>query len=154
MTFLLCTQYEFKLKNIKKKKVRIVISTDSIKVILRKKRKVGPVRYERVLFEFLLSNPKYHLFLWLLRMLCVVTEKSLVMGWEHHPGDTGSHLQAGSAPNTDRLTSQIYPPNSYEVTAMLCSSFSQQDFLRLTRRPRLKDLQLHRKRRTEQQFPL
>ncbi|KAM3604298.1 uncharacterized protein V6R79_009176 [Siganus canaliculatus] len=32
-------RYEFKLKNIKKKKVNIVVSTDSIKVILRKKRK-------------------------------------------------------------------------------------------------------------------
>lgn len=53
MTLLLCTQYEFKLKNIKKKKVKIVISTDSIKVILRKKRKVGPVRYEHVGFELL-----------------------------------------------------------------------------------------------------
>ncbi|XP_042354323.1 carboxyl-terminal PDZ ligand of neuronal nitric oxide synthase protein-like [Plectropomus leopardus] len=32
-------RYEFKLKNIKKKKVNIVVSTDSVKVILRKKRK-------------------------------------------------------------------------------------------------------------------
>ncbi|XP_037314470.2 carboxyl-terminal PDZ ligand of neuronal nitric oxide synthase protein-like [Pungitius pungitius] len=32
-------RYEFKLKNIKKKKVNIVISTDCVKVILRKKRK-------------------------------------------------------------------------------------------------------------------
>ncbi|XP_030259622.1 carboxyl-terminal PDZ ligand of neuronal nitric oxide synthase protein-like [Sparus aurata] len=32
-------RYEFKLKNIKKKKVNIVVSTDAIKVILRKKRK-------------------------------------------------------------------------------------------------------------------
>ncbi|KAI3375185.1 hypothetical protein L3Q82_021690 [Scortum barcoo] len=32
-------RYEFKLKNIKKKKVNIVVSTDSIKVILRKKKK-------------------------------------------------------------------------------------------------------------------
>lgn len=32
--------------------------------------------------------------------------------------------------------------------------FSKQDLLRLARRPRLKDLQLHRERRTEQQFPL
>lgn len=53
MTLLLCTQYEFKLKNIKKKKVKIMISTDSIKVILRKKRKVGPVRDEHVPFELL-----------------------------------------------------------------------------------------------------
>lgn len=36
------SQYEFKLKNIKKKKVNIVVSTDSIRVILRKKRKVRP----------------------------------------------------------------------------------------------------------------
>uniref|UniRef100_H3CNA4 Carboxyl-terminal PDZ ligand of neuronal nitric oxide synthase protein n=1 Tax=Tetraodon nigroviridis TaxID=99883 RepID=H3CNA4_TETNG len=34
-------RYEFKLKNIKKKKVNIVVSTDSIRVILRKKRKVS-----------------------------------------------------------------------------------------------------------------
>ncbi|CAG5897008.1 unnamed protein product [Menidia menidia] len=32
-------RYEFKLKNIKKKKVNIVVSTDSVKVILRKKKK-------------------------------------------------------------------------------------------------------------------
>uniref|UniRef100_A0A8C6U4K2 Carboxyl-terminal PDZ ligand of neuronal nitric oxide synthase protein n=1 Tax=Neogobius melanostomus TaxID=47308 RepID=A0A8C6U4K2_9GOBI len=32
-------RYEFKLKNIKKKKVNIVVSTDSVKVLLRKKRK-------------------------------------------------------------------------------------------------------------------
>nr|XP_040027613.1 carboxyl-terminal PDZ ligand of neuronal nitric oxide synthase protein-like [Gasterosteus aculeatus aculeatus] len=32
-------RYEFKLKNIKKKKVNIVVSTDCVKVILRKKRK-------------------------------------------------------------------------------------------------------------------
>uniref|UniRef100_A0A672HH81 Carboxyl-terminal PDZ ligand of neuronal nitric oxide synthase protein n=1 Tax=Salarias fasciatus TaxID=181472 RepID=A0A672HH81_SALFA len=34
-------RYEFKLKNIKKKKVNIVVSTDCVKVILRKKKKVG-----------------------------------------------------------------------------------------------------------------
>lgn len=48
-------QYEFKLKNIKKKKVKIVISTDSIKVILRKKRKVGPVRHERVYLQLTIN---------------------------------------------------------------------------------------------------
>lgn len=32
-------RYEFKLKNIKKKKVNIVVSTDSVKVLLRKKKK-------------------------------------------------------------------------------------------------------------------
>lgn len=37
------SQYEFKLKNIKKKKVNIVVSTDCIKVILRKK-KVSPIK--------------------------------------------------------------------------------------------------------------
>uniref|UniRef100_A0A3P8RXA5 Carboxyl-terminal PDZ ligand of neuronal nitric oxide synthase protein n=1 Tax=Amphiprion percula TaxID=161767 RepID=A0A3P8RXA5_AMPPE len=34
-------RYEFKLKNIKKKKVNIVVSTDFVKVILRKKKKVS-----------------------------------------------------------------------------------------------------------------
>nr|XP_046265674.1 carboxyl-terminal PDZ ligand of neuronal nitric oxide synthase protein-like [Scatophagus argus] len=34
-------RYEFKLKNIKKKKVNIVVSTDCIKVILRKKKRKG-----------------------------------------------------------------------------------------------------------------
>nr|XP_019961564.1 PREDICTED: carboxyl-terminal PDZ ligand of neuronal nitric oxide synthase protein-like [Paralichthys olivaceus] len=34
-------RYEFKLKNIKKKKVNIVVSTDSVKVILRKKKRKG-----------------------------------------------------------------------------------------------------------------
>ncbi|XP_072297288.1 carboxyl-terminal PDZ ligand of neuronal nitric oxide synthase protein [Eucyclogobius newberryi] len=34
-------RYEFKLKNIKKKKVNIVVSTDNIKVLLRKKKRKG-----------------------------------------------------------------------------------------------------------------
>lgn len=38
------SQYEFRLKNIKKKKVNIVVSTDSIRVLLRKKGKVRPSR--------------------------------------------------------------------------------------------------------------
>lgn len=33
-------QYEFKAKNIKKKKVSIIVSVDGVKVILRKKQKV------------------------------------------------------------------------------------------------------------------
>lgn len=33
-------QYEFKAKNIKKKKVNIIVSVDGVKVILRKKQKV------------------------------------------------------------------------------------------------------------------
>uniref|UniRef100_A0A3Q0SI52 Carboxyl-terminal PDZ ligand of neuronal nitric oxide synthase protein n=1 Tax=Amphilophus citrinellus TaxID=61819 RepID=A0A3Q0SI52_AMPCI len=37
-------RYEFKLKNIKKKKVNIVVSTDCVKVILRKKKKVSLVQ--------------------------------------------------------------------------------------------------------------
>uniref|UniRef100_A0A673AHL8 Nitric oxide synthase 1 (neuronal) adaptor protein b n=1 Tax=Sphaeramia orbicularis TaxID=375764 RepID=A0A673AHL8_9TELE len=37
-------RYEFKLKNIKKKKVNIVVSTDCVKVILRKKKKVSRVK--------------------------------------------------------------------------------------------------------------
>lgn len=34
-------QYEFKVKNIKKKKVNIVVSVDGVKVSLRKKKKVS-----------------------------------------------------------------------------------------------------------------
>lgn len=34
-------QYEFKAKNIKKKKVSIMVSVDGVKVILKKKKKVG-----------------------------------------------------------------------------------------------------------------
>lgn len=34
-------QYEFKVKNIKKKKVNIVVSVDGVKVNLRKKKKVS-----------------------------------------------------------------------------------------------------------------
>lgn len=37
---LLCFQYEFKAKNIKKKKVGIMVSVDGVKVTLRKKQKV------------------------------------------------------------------------------------------------------------------
>lgn len=36
----LCFQYEFKAKNIKKKKVGIMVSVDGVKVTLRKKQKV------------------------------------------------------------------------------------------------------------------
>lgn len=34
-------QYEFKAKNIKKKKVSVMVSVDGVKVILKKKKKVG-----------------------------------------------------------------------------------------------------------------
>lgn len=34
------SQYEFKVKNIKKKKVNLVVSVDGVKVVLRKKKKV------------------------------------------------------------------------------------------------------------------
>lgn len=34
-------QYEFKAKNIKKKKVSIMVSVDGVKVILKKKKKVS-----------------------------------------------------------------------------------------------------------------
>lgn len=34
-------QYEFKAKNIKKKKVSLIVSVDGVKVILKKKKKVG-----------------------------------------------------------------------------------------------------------------
>lgn len=37
----LSVQYEFKAKNIKKKKVSLVVSVDGVKVILKKKKKVG-----------------------------------------------------------------------------------------------------------------
>lgn len=36
----ICFQYEFKAKNIKKKKVGIMVSVDGVKVTLRKKQKV------------------------------------------------------------------------------------------------------------------
>uniref|UniRef100_A0A8C5F969 PID domain-containing protein n=1 Tax=Gadus morhua TaxID=8049 RepID=A0A8C5F969_GADMO len=39
-------RYEFKLKNVKKKKVNIIVSTDFVRVILRKKRKVSRVQKE------------------------------------------------------------------------------------------------------------
>lgn len=54
------SQYEFKLKNIKKKKVNIVVSTDSIKVILRKKKKVSPVRCDFILLLLHLTVYLYY----------------------------------------------------------------------------------------------
>lgn len=69
---LFSAQYEFKLKNIKKKKVKIVISTDSIKVILRKKRKVSAVRHERVRFELTIS---IHFLMAVLLVVCCVRGK-------------------------------------------------------------------------------
>lgn len=82
MNILLHPQYEFKLKNIKKKKVNIVISTDCVKVILRKKKKVslevlnftGYVHLQLFLvFSKTPLKPSNHVF-------CVVTEKRVVVG--------------------------------------------------------------------------
>lgn len=39
----LSLQYEFKVKNIKKKKVNIVVSVDGVRVALRKKKKVSTI---------------------------------------------------------------------------------------------------------------
>ena len=63
ISYFFLSQYEFKLKNIKKKKVNIVISTDSIKVILRKKKKVSPLNGAFILklqhlFTFVTVNPR------------------------------------------------------------------------------------------------
>ena len=49
---LLSLQYEFKLKNVKKKKVNIIVSTDFVRVILRKKRKVSRVSWIFFFFGF------------------------------------------------------------------------------------------------------
>ena len=38
-------QYEFKVKNIKKKKVNIVVSVDGVKINLRKKKKVSDIYF-------------------------------------------------------------------------------------------------------------
>lgn len=43
MLLVFSLQYEFKVKNIKKKKVNIVVSVDGVKVNLRKKKKVSHV---------------------------------------------------------------------------------------------------------------
>lgn len=43
-------QYEFKVKNIKKKKVNIVVSVDGVKVTLRKKKKVSDLSFEMFFF--------------------------------------------------------------------------------------------------------
>lgn len=56
ISLLTSSQYEFKLKNIKKKKVNIVVSTDAIKVILRKKRKVSPVKFDLIWITSLLCH--------------------------------------------------------------------------------------------------
>ena len=45
-------QYEFKVKNIKKKKVNIVVSVDGVKVILRKKKKVSKVMLPQFTFHY------------------------------------------------------------------------------------------------------
>lgn len=49
-------QYEFKLKNIKKKKVNIVVSTDSVKVILRKKKKVRFENFIEHIYSLVLNT--------------------------------------------------------------------------------------------------
>lgn len=99
-------QYEFKLKNIKKKKVKIVISTDSIKVILRKKRKVSPcaTQADHKCQKMPLLKGRFA------GCVSFFLEESLVVGREQHRGDTGSNLQVGPATNTDR-------PNAVDTTA-------------------------------------
>lgn len=128
-------QYEFKLKNIKKKKVNIVVSTDSIRVILRKKRKVRASQTRLPSHR----NP-------FKTFLSPVTEKRLVVGRRCHRADAGPHLQVGPQvePNA--------PPPPLLLTR--ASSFREQDLLRVARRPGFKDLQLHRQRGPEQRFPL
>lgn len=94
----LLLQYEFKLKNIKKKKVNIIVSTDFVKVILRKK-KVSFSRKKHLCFSVLLMVAR----------ACVASEKRVVLGWQHHPGDTGSHLQVGSVtPNQKDTLTELF----------------------------------------------
>lgn len=44
LSFFFSSQYEFKVKNIKKKKVNLMVSVDGVKVVLRKKKKVSYFR--------------------------------------------------------------------------------------------------------------
>ncbi|XP_061654436.1 carboxyl-terminal PDZ ligand of neuronal nitric oxide synthase protein-like isoform X2 [Phyllopteryx taeniolatus] len=53
-------KYEFKLKNIKKKKVDIVVSTDFVKVILRKKKQKGRTRDENTIM--VTQDPIFRIF--------------------------------------------------------------------------------------------
>lgn len=118
------SQYEFKLKNIKKKKVNIVISTDFVKVILLKRRKVSLVKCDFIwiisfcLFTSVTCQPM---------CFCVVTEKRVVMGWEYDLGDAGSHLQVGppdgikSKPNNQSACNQL---NEILTFVFLLTGFS------------------------------
>lgn len=50
-------QYEFKVKNIKKKKVNIMVCVDGVKVVLRKKKKV-----RLIIFQHFLSYSVYSVY--------------------------------------------------------------------------------------------
>ena len=87
---LLSLQYEFKLKNVKKKKVNIIVSTDFVRVILRKKRKVSRVSRIFFFFGFFFRNcvPDVpHV------SVLVLAEERVVLGRQRHSGDSGPHLQ-------------------------------------------------------------
>lgn len=74
MFLMFLSQYEFKLKNIKKKKVNIVVSTGCIQVIVRKKKKVRRVKCDLTGFIFRSDSHR--------QPVCfrVITEKRVVMG--------------------------------------------------------------------------
>lgn len=61
-------QYEFKVKNIKKKKVHIVVSVDGVKVALRKKKKVSDLYY--LIWTLFLSLKRIILCLPLVDVFC------------------------------------------------------------------------------------
>lgn len=52
-------QYEFKIKNIKKKKVSLIVSVDGVKVVLRKKKKVSSFSVSFSCFYYKYSDVVY-----------------------------------------------------------------------------------------------
>lgn len=154
-------QYEFKLKNIKKKKVNIVVSTDCVKVILRKKKKVSNVHCDFILWIISLVFSKPPLSLLTHVFLCCNREKGghgmRIPSWWHRILFTGRLLLIilnHRRQITRRVSYLMKILIRKPINLISCIVLPPQDLLCLTWCSRLEDLQLYSERWTEQCFPL
>lgn len=82
-----CFQYEFKAKNIKKKKVGIMVSVDGVKVTLRKKQKVKTFCHRDQSFGARLHDDRS----------VSAAEERVGLGREQDDDHARSHIQVGHA---------------------------------------------------------
>lgn len=87
----ICFQYEFKAKNIKKKKVGIMVSVDGVKVTLRKKQKVKHLLSSFATWVLATGSSAS----W--RPLVSAAEERLGLGREQDDDHARSHIQVGHA---------------------------------------------------------